>query len=138
MTNAERIFQVIEEFNTCIKASNPSMARTIRLKCLGIERGGLPKGYTVDATCGDDLCVAEWHVYLRPWKSYGGKWTMLAQRLAVLPVGDYLDLEKYPQDAGAISRLRGGVGATSAGRMLKISVHHLPKGGVRITRTSSY
>jgi hypothetical protein len=107
----------------------------MRFKQLGISRGRQPVGTTVDASCGNPLCYAAEHVLLRRWKSFGGKWPPLAAKIAKLTVGGHLDLPDYPNDQASRSRLRGGVSATTAGRMLRFSMQSLPAGGVRITRS---
>jgi len=130
-------FEPVQE-DECTLAPNPSMARTMRFRQLGIERGKQPPGTTVDANCGNPLCYAAEHVVLRRWKSFGGKWSPLAMKIAKLPVGGHLDLPDYPTDTASRNRLRGGVGASAAARLLKFSTQALPKGGVRITRTGSW
>jgi hypothetical protein len=122
----------------CALAPTPSKARTMRFKELGIARGKQPVGTTVDVSCGNPLCYAAKHVILRRWKSFGGKWQPLATKLAGLPVGRSFDLPDYPSDAASRSRLRGGVSACAAGRMLKFSTRSLPTGGIRITRTGTW
>jgi len=124
--------------NGCTLAPTPSMARTMRFKELGIARGKQPAGTTVDVSCGNPLCYLAKHVVLRRWKSFGGKWLPLATRIAKLPVGESINLRDYPTDAPSRSRLRGGVGACAAGRMLKFSTQSLPMGGIRITRTGTW
>ena len=114
----------------CTLAPTPSMARTMRFKQLGIARGRQPVGTTVDVNCGNPLCYAAKHVLLRRWKSFGGKWPPLAAKVARLP--------DYPSDQASRSRLRGGVSAVAAGRMLRFSTQSLPTGGVRITRTGTW
>lgn len=122
----------------CTLAPTPSMAGTMRFKELGVARGRQPVGTTVDVSCGNSLCYAAKHVVLRRWKSFGGKWQPLATKLAGLPVGGSFDLPDYPSDAASRSRLRGGVGACAAGRMLKFSTRSLPTGGIRVTRTGTW
>lgn len=122
----------------CTLAPTPSMARTMRFKELGIAPGEQPVGTTVDVNCGNPLCYAAKHVALRRWKSFGGKWQPLAAKLAGLPIGRSFDLPDYPSDAASRSRLRGGVSACAAGRMLKFSTRSLPTGGIRITRTGTW
>jgi hypothetical protein len=121
----------------CTLAPTASMARTMRFKQLGIAKGRQPVGTTVDVSCGNPLCYAAEHVLLRRWKSFGGKWPPLAAKLARLQLGGHLDLPDYPNDQASRSRLRGGVSATTAGRMLRFSTQALPTGGVRITRTGT-
>jgi hypothetical protein len=122
----------------CTLAPTISMARTMRFRQLGIAKGKQPTGTTVDASCGNALCFAAEHVLLRRWKSFGGKWAPLATKLAKLPVGGFLDLPDYPSDTASRSRLRGGVGASAPGRMLRFSTQSLPAGGIRITRTGTW
>jgi hypothetical protein len=124
--------------DVCSLASTPSMARTMRFKALGVARGKQPVGTTVDVSCGNPLCYAAKHVVLRRWKSFGGKWQPLAIRLAGLSVGGSFDLPDYPSDSASRSRLRGGVSACAAGRILKFSTRSLPTGGIRITRTGTW
>jgi hypothetical protein len=122
----------------CTLAPTVSMARTMRFKQLGIAKGKQPTGTTVDASCGNPLCFAAEHVLLRRWKSFGGKWSPLAIKLAKLPVGGFLDMPDYPTDSAARSRLRGGLGASAAGRMVQFTTQSLPTGGIRITRTGTW
>jgi len=122
----------------CTLAPTPSMARTMRFKELGVARGKQPVGTTVDVNCGNSLCYATKHVVLRRWKTFGGKWHPLAAKVAALPVGGWFDLPDYPNDGASKSRLRGGVCACSAGRMLKFSTRSLSTGGIRITRTGTW
>jgi hypothetical protein len=110
----------------------------MRFKQLGIAKGTQPTGTTVDSSCGNPLCFAAEHVLLRRWKSFGGKWTPLATKLAKLPVGRFIDLPNYPSDAASRSRLRGGVGGSVAGRMLQFSTQSLPTGGIRVIRTGTW
>jgi hypothetical protein len=122
----------------CVLAPTLSMARTMRFKELGVVRGRQPVGTTVDVSCGNPLCYAENHVLLRRWKSFGGKWQSLATKLGRLQLGGYFDLPDYPSDAASRNRLRGGVCACAAGRMLRFSTRSLPTGGIRITRTGTW
>jgi hypothetical protein len=122
----------------CRLAPTPSMTRTMRLKELGISRGTQPLGTAVDVNCGNRLCYAADHVVLRRGKSFGGEWQPLATKLASLRVGGSIDLPDYPSDAASRSRLRGGVSASAAGRMLKFSTQSLPSGGIRIRRTRTW
>jgi len=122
----------------CTLAPTISMARTMRFKQLGIAKGKQPTGTTVDASCGNPLCFAAEHVLLRRWKSFGGKWAPLATKLAKLPVGGFIDLPDYPSDTASRNRLRGGVGASAPGRMLRFSTQSLPTGGIRITRRGTW
>jgi len=124
--------------DSCTLAPTVSMARTTRFKQLGIAKGKQPTGTTVDASCGNPLCFAAEHVLLRRWKSFGGKWAPLATKLAKLPVGGFIDLPDYPSDTASRSRLRGGVGASAPGRMVRFSTQSLPTGGIRITRTGTW
>jgi hypothetical protein len=124
--------------NDCTLAPTPSMARTMRFKALGIPRGRQPVGTTVDVSCGNPLCYAAKHVVLRRWKSFGGKWQPWATKLAGLPIGGSFDLPDYPRDTPSRNRLRGGVSACAAGRMLKFSTRSLPTGGIRVTRTGTW
>jgi len=136
--NAEALSFEPVYLDGCTLAPTPSMARTMRFKQLGISKGRQPIGTTVDASCGNPLCYAAEHVLLRRWKSFGGKWPPLAAKLARLPVGGSFALPEYPSDAASRNRLRGGVSATAAGRLLLFSIHSLPTGGVRITRTGTW
>jgi hypothetical protein len=114
----------------CILAPSESMARTLRFRVLGTHLHGM----TADSTCGDVLCFADKHVISRPWKNIKGtgKWTPLAEQIGALKVGASLD---YPYDNShsGKKRLRGGVQATYAGRLLRLQIRS-QSGGVRITR----
>jgi hypothetical protein len=122
----------------CTLAPTKSMARTMRFKELGVARGRQPVGTTVDVSCGNPLCYAAKHVLMRRWKSFGGKWQLLATMLARLQMGGSVDLPDYPSDTASRNRLRGGVRAVVEGRMLRFSTRSLSTGGIRITRKAMW
>lgn len=67
-----------------------------------------------------------------------GKWGAIAYAVSSLQPDAHLDIPDFPRGAANISRLRGGIRSTSAGRMLRFLVRSLPSGGVRIIRTGEY
>lgn len=61
---------LLNRAGVCLKAATASKARRLRFAQLGIVEGQHPHGFTPDVSCGDPLCVAKAHVYLRRWKLF--------------------------------------------------------------------
>lgn len=125
----------------CIEAANPSLARTTRFRILA-ERGiNREYGHTVDALCGNPVCIRDEHVIYRPWKALTKptKWGEYAKKLAALKVGKSFEIADYPHTQPEISKLRGGIGANRVARSVKFTVRRLPGNtGIRITKIGTW
>ena len=125
----------------CIEAANPSLARRTRFQLLA-QRGIEHKyGHTVDALCGNPLCICDEHVIYRPWKALTKptKWGLYAEKLAALKVGKSFEIADYPHSQTEISKLRGRIGGNRVARLLKFSVRRLDGNtGVRITKIGTW
>jgi hypothetical protein len=125
----------------CVEASNPSLARTTRFRLLAQRGINREYGFTVDALCGNPLCIRDEHVIYRPWKALSKptKWGEYAKKLAVLKVGKSFEIADYPHSQPEISKLRGGIGGNRAARLVKFSVRRLSgTTGVRITKIGTW
>jgi hypothetical protein len=126
----------------CIEAANPSLARRTRFQLLaqrGIKR---EYGFTVDALCGNPLCIRDEHVIYRQWKALTKptKWGQYAEKLAALKVGKSFEIADYPHSQMEISKLRGGIGGNRSARLIRFSVRRLAgtSAGVRITKIETW
>src|SRR6202011_1696303 len=98
-------------------------------------------GFTVDALCGNPLCIRDEHVVYRPWKAFSRqtKWGAYAKKLAALKVGQSFEIDDYPQSQTEISKLRGGIGANRLARLVKLTLRRLSgNAGVRITKIGTW
>jgi hypothetical protein len=127
---------------TCMELESPSMRRTYRVWSLGYTLGGrgnninpLPRGNTVDVTCGNDKCFAPEHVYLRPWKMWReSQWKRIAQQLEALPIDGKFWLDGYKSEEDR-AKLRVNVLVHTLARF---AIRSLPTGGVEIIRVGTY
>ena len=126
----------------CVEAADPSLARRTRFQLLA-QRGIEHKyGHTVDALCGNPLCIRDEHVVYRQWKALTKptKWGAYAEKLAALKVGKSFEIADYPHSQTEISKLRGGIGGNRSARLVKFSVRRLSGSstGVRITKIGTW
>ena len=124
----------------CIEAANSSLARRTRFQLLAQKGIGRKYGHTVDALCGNLLCIRE-HVIYRQWKALTKptKWGEYAEKLAALKVGKSFEIADYPHGQTEICKLRGGIGGNRVARLVKFSVRRLSGStGVRITKIGTW
>jgi hypothetical protein len=125
----------------CVEAANPSLARRTRFQLLAQRGIGRKYGHTVDALCGNPLCIHDEHVVYRPWKALTKptKWGEYAEKLAALKVGKSFEIADYPHSQAEISKLRGGIGANRLSRLVRFTVRRLSgTTGVRITKIGTW
>ena len=100
-----------------------------------------PRGYNVVMACCNDLCTTPEHVLLRKWKKkHRGKWAPIAEELLKLRVGGFYDLPEpgYKLTQAEKTKIRCGITSTAAGKVLRLSILDLPKGGIRIVRKEDW
>jgi hypothetical protein len=99
---------------SCVFVSTPSVAYRRRREILR-SLGKLPKGFTVDSLCGQELCVALQHIISRPWKQSGnGALSAYAERLAALKMDEWFDIPDYPNDGRSIRKFQVAAGPIQA------------------------
>jgi hypothetical protein len=83
--------------NDCVEAANPSLARRTRFQLLAQRGIGRKYGHTVDALCGNPLCIRDEHVVYRQWKmlTRPTKWGEYAEKLAALKVGKSFEIAAF-------------------------------------------
>jgi len=110
----------------CVEAANPSLARRTRFQLLAQRGIGRKYGHTVDALCGNPVCIRDEHVIYRPWKALTKptKWGEYAEKLAGLRVGKSFEIADYPHSQTKISKLRGGIGGNRSARLVRF--HRAP------------
>jgi hypothetical protein len=111
----------------CIEAATPSIARKTRFHLLAQREITRKYGFTVDALCGNSLCIRDEHVIYRPWKALTKptKWGAYANKVAALKVGKSLEIADYPHSQTEISKLRGGIGGNRCARLVRFAVRRL-------------
>jgi hypothetical protein len=125
----------------CVEAATPSIARKMRFRLIAQRGTSRQHGHTVDSLCGNPLCIRDEHVINRPWKAFTKptKWGAYAEKLAALKVGKSFQIADYPHSQTEISKLRGGIGANRAARLVRFAVRRLPNSaGVRITKLGTW
>jgi hypothetical protein len=125
----------------CVEAANPSLARRTRFQLLAQRGIGRKYGRTVDALCGNPLCIRDEHVIYRQWKAFTKptKWGQYAEKLATLKIGKSFEIADYPHSQTEISKLRGGIGGNRSARLVKFTVRRLSGNtGVRITKIGTW
>ena len=126
----------------CVEAANPSLARRTRFQLLAQRGIGRRYGHTVDALCGNPLCIRDEHVIYRQWKAFTKptKWGQYAETLATLKVGKSFEIADYPHSQTEIAKLRGGIGGNRVARLVRFTVRRLSGNntGVRITKIGTW
>ena len=116
----------------CEEIANPSTAYGRRRRNWIDAHGPVPAGQVVDASCGNKLCIALRHCYLRPRVEPARKYGKIAKRVHRLKIGQHFDVPGVGTDERSRNRFRTGLYA--AARLDKVSVRGLPDGSVRITK----
>ena len=116
----------------CEEIANPSTAYGRRRRNWIDAHGPVPAGQVVDTSCGNKLCIALRHCYLRPRVEPARKYGKIADRVHRLKIGQHFDVAGVGTDERSRNRFRTGLYA--AARLDKVSVRGLPDGSVRITK----
>ena len=96
----------------------------------------MPHGQVVDASCGNERCIALRHANLRPRVEQPGKYRKLADLVHRLKIGQHFDIRGVGTDERDRNRFRSGLYA--AARLDRVSVRGLPDGSVRVTKVGEW
>jgi len=125
-------FSPTTQSGDCEEIAHPSTAYGRRRRNWIEAHGSVPAGQVVDASCGNEHCIALQHAYLRPRIEQPGTYRKLAERVHRLKVGRHFDVPAIGTDERSRNRFRSGLYA--ALRWDKVSVRSQPDGSVRVTK----
>jgi hypothetical protein len=120
----------------CEEIANPSTAYGRRRRNWTDAHGPVPPAQVVDASCGNNRCIALRHSYLRPRVEQPGKYPKIAKRVHKLKIGQHFDVRGVGTDERSRNRFRCGLYA--AVRLDKVSVRGQPDGSMRVTRVGEW
>jgi hypothetical protein len=120
----------------CEEIANLSTACGRRRRNWIDARGPVPVGQVVDASCGNEHCIALQHSCLRPRVEQPRKYPKIADRVHRLKIGQHFDVPGVGTDERSRNRFRSGLYA--AVRLDKVSVHGQPDGSVRVTKVGEW
>jgi putative DNA base modification enzyme with NMAD domain len=120
----------------CEEIANPSTAYSRRRRNWIDAHGSVPPAQVVDASCGNEHCIALRHAYLRPRVEQPRKYRKIADRVHRLKVGQHFDVPGVGTDERSRNRFRSGLYA--AARLDKVSVRGQPDRSVRITKVGGW
>ena len=120
----------------CEEIANPSTAYGRRRRNWTDAYGPVPPAQVVDASCGNNRCIALRHSYLRPRVEQPRKYPKIAKRVHKLKIGQHLDVAGVGTDERSRNRFRSGLYA--AVRLDKVSVRGQPDGSVRVTKVGEW
>src|SRR5438552_18924513 len=75
--------------------------------------GVVAAGQVVDASCGNERCIALRHAYLRPRIEQPGKYRKIAARVHRLKVGQHFEVPGVGTDERSRNRFRSGLYAAA-------------------------
>lgn len=120
----------------CEEIANPSTAYGRRQRNWIDAHGSVPAGQVVDASCGNQRCIALKHAYLRARVEQPGTYRKIADRVHRLKVGQHFDVRGVGTDERSRNRFRSGLYA--AARLDRVSVRGLSDGSVRVTKVGEW
>ncbi len=120
----------------CEEIANPSTAYGRRRRNWIDAHGSVRPRHVVDASCGNEHCIALQHSYLRPRVEQPRKYRKIADRVHRLKIGEHFDVKGVGTDERSRNRFRSGLYA--AARLDRVSVHGLSDGSVRITKVGEW
>jgi hypothetical protein len=129
-------FSPIKQRGDCEEIAHPSTTYGRRRRNWIDAHGSIPSDQVVDASCGNQRCIALRHAYLRARVEQPGKYRNIANRVHRLKVGQHFDVRDIGTDERSRNRFRSGLYA--AARLDKVSVRGLPDGSVRVTKVGEW
>jgi hypothetical protein len=120
----------------CEEIANPSTAYGRRRRNWIDTHGSVPDGQVVDASCGNQRCIALQHAYLRARVEQPGTYRKIADRVHRLKVGQHFDVRGVGTDERSRNRFRSGLYA--AARLDRVSVCGQPDGSVRVAKVGEW
>jgi hypothetical protein len=129
-------FSPTKQHGDCEEIAHPSTAYGRRRHNWIDAHGSVPSGQVVDASCGNEHCIALRHSYLRPRVEQPRKYRKIADRIHRLEVGQHFDVRGVGTDERSRNRFRSGLYA--AARLDRVSVRGLSDGSVRVTKVGEW
>ena len=129
-------FSPTRQRGECEEIANTSTAYGRRRRNWIDAHGRVPLGQVVDASCGNEYCIALGHAGLRPRIEQPGKYRKIAARVHRLRVGQHIEVRGVGTDERSRNRFRCGLYA--AARLDRVSVRGLPDGSVRVTKVGEW
>ena len=120
----------------CEEIAHPSTAYGRRRRNWIDAHGSVAAGQVVDASCGNQRCIALKHACLRPRVEQPRKYRKIAERVHGLKVGQHFDVPGVGTDERSRNRFRSGL--YPAARLDRVSVRGLPDGSVRVTKVGEW
>jgi hypothetical protein len=120
----------------CEEIANLSTAYGRRRRNWIDARGSVPAGQVVDASCGNEHCIALRHAFLRPRVEQARKYGKIADRVHRLKIGQHFDVPSVGTDERSRNRFRCGLYAAAG--LDKVSVRGQPDGSVRVTKVGKW
>ena len=97
----------------CEEIANPSTAYGRRRRNWIDAHRSIPSGQVIDASCGNERCIALRHASLRPRVEQPGKYRKIADRVHRMRVGQYFDVRGVGTDERSRNRFRSGLYAAA-------------------------
>lgn len=113
-------FLPTRQHGDCEEIANPSTAYGRRRRNWIEAHGSVLAGQVVDASCGNQRCIALKHAFLRPRIEQPGKYRKIADRINRLKIGQHFDVQGVGTDERSRNRFRSGLYA--AARLDRVSV----------------
>ena len=129
-------FSPTKVIGDCEEIANPSTAYGRRRRNWIDAHGSVPPAQVVDASCGNEHCIALRHSDLRPRVEQPRKYPKIADRVHRLKIGQHFDVPGVGTDERSRNRFRSGLYA--AARLDRVSVRGQPDGSVRITKVGEW
>jgi hypothetical protein len=114
------MFSPTKQHGDCEEIANPSTAYGRRRRNWIDAHGAVPSGQVVDASCGNQRCIALQHAYPRARIEQPGKYRKIADRVHGLKVGQHFDVQGVGRDGRSRNRFRSGLYAAT--RLDRVSV----------------
>jgi len=129
-------FSPTKQHGDCEEVANPFTAYGRRRRNWIDAHLAVPAGQVVDASCGNQRCIALRHAYLRPRVEQPGTYRKIADRVHRLSIGQHFIVRGVGTDERNRNRFRSGLYA--AARLDRVSVRGLSDGSVRVTKDGEW
>jgi hypothetical protein len=106
-------FSPTKQHGDCEEIANTSTAYGRRRRNWIDAHGAVPARQVVDASCGNQRCIALTHAYLRARVEQPGTYRKIADRVHRLKVGQHFDVRGVGTDERRRNRFRSGLYAAA-------------------------
>jgi hypothetical protein len=106
-------FSPTREHGGCEEVANSSTAYGRRRRNWIDAHGTVAPNQVVDASCGNNRCIALRHAHLRPRIEQPGKYRKIASRVHRLKVGQHFEVPGVGTDERSRNRFRSGLYAAA-------------------------